>query len=298
MRHWFKNPKRVILTPMVFALALVIACGGAAPAADQPAAAAAKADAPAAAPDTPPKSNPHANVDASPAAAPPPARRYYGGVYAQVHCRSLRIGLARLDEDQVPRLWTTLRRGGLFFVPLVVLTAFLLAGYTPTMAAVWGTVSILAVAGLRKHSRVGPVGLFKALAETSYRMVPVAGACAAAGLVIAGITMTGLALKFAHVIYAITDAQLFPSLLIAAALTIVLGLGMPTPSAYVLAAVLLGPLLADLEVPVLSAHLFLLYYAVMSAITPPVAVAGVKLPAVVAWGLGLGARYFVLDRSI
>lgn len=202
-----------------------------------------------------------------------PALLYYVCVYAQVHFRSLKIGLARLDEDQIPGLWTTLRRGGLFFVPLVVLTVFLLAGYTPTMAAVWGTVSVLAVASLRKHSRVGPVKLFKALAETSYRMVPVAGACAAAGLVIAGITMTGLALKFAHVIYAITEAQLFPSLLIAAALTIVLGLGMPTPSAYILAAVLLGPLLADLEVPVLSAHMFLLYYAVMSAITPPVAVA-------------------------
>jgi TRAP transporter 4TM/12TM fusion protein len=206
-------------------------------------------------------------------AAVVPALLYYVCVYAQVHFRSLKIGLARLDEDQVPGLWPTLRRGGLFFVPLVVLTAFLLAGYTPTMAAVWGTVSILAVAGLRAHSRVGPAGLFKALAETSYRMVPVAGACAAAGLVIAGITMTGLALKFAHVIYAITDARLFPSLLIAAALTIVLGLGMPTPSAYILAAVLLGPLLADLNVAILSAHLFLLYYAVMSAITPPVAVA-------------------------
>jgi TRAP-type uncharacterized transport system fused permease subunit len=104
-------------------------------------------------------------------------------------------------------------------------------------------------------------------------MIPVAGACAAAGLVIGGITMTGLAAKFAHVVYGMTDAQVFPALLVAAALTIVLGLGMPTPSAYILAAMLMAPLLTQLHVPAMGGHLFLLYFAVMSAITPPVAVA-------------------------
>jgi len=111
------------------------------------------------------------------------------------------------------------------------------------------------------------------LAETAMRMVPVAGACAAAGLVIAGITMTGLSGKFAHVIYMITGAQVFPTLLLAAALTILLGMGMPTPSAYILAAVLIGPLLGPMHVDLLPGHMFLLYFAVMSALTPPVAVA-------------------------
>ena len=121
-----------------------------------------------------------------------PALLYYVSIYAQVHFRSLKMGLRSLDEDRIPRLGPTLRQGGLFFVPLVALTAGLLFGYTPTMVAVFGTVAVLAVAALRKKTRLGPSGLFKALAETSFRMVPVAGACAAAGLVIAGITMTGL----------------------------------------------------------------------------------------------------------
>ncbi len=129
------------------------------------------------------------------------------------------------------------------------------------------------MATLYAETRVGLLILYKALAETSIRMVPVAGATAAAGLVIAGITMTGLAAKFAHVVYAITDAQVFYTLLVAAALTIVLGMGMPTPSAYILAAVLIGPLLAQLKIDPLPGHLFLLYFAVMSALTPPVAVA-------------------------
>jgi TRAP-type uncharacterized transport system fused permease subunit len=104
-------------------------------------------------------------------------------------------------------------------------------------------------------------------------MIPVAGACAAAGLVTGGITMTGLAAKFGHIIYNITDAQLLPTLILSGLLTIVLGMGMPTPSAYILAAVLVGPLLTQLDIPTLAAHMFLLYYAVMSAVTPPVAVA-------------------------
>ncbi|MDP7602985.1 MAG: TRAP transporter fused permease subunit, partial [Alphaproteobacteria bacterium] len=202
-----------------------------------------------------------------------PALLYYVCVYSQVHFRSLKMGLRPLDDDQIPPFLETMKQGGLFFVPLVAITVALFNGYTPTMVAVFGTIAVLAVAMLKSKTRIGPVTMIKVLAETCYRMVPVAGACAAAGLIIGGITMTGLAAKFAHVIYLITEAQLFSSLLLAAALTIVLGLGMPTPSAYILAGVLMGPLLDDLGVPILAAHMFLLYYAVMSAITPPVAVA-------------------------
>lgn len=202
-----------------------------------------------------------------------PAILYYVCVYSQVHFRAVRMGMGGLDPDQIPRLLPTLKKGGLFLVPLVALTVALLKGYTPTMVAVFGSISVLAVAVLKKETRLGLLKIYKALAETSIRMIPVAGACAAAGLVIAGITMTGLSSKFAHVIYAITDAQVLWTLLIAAAVTIILGLGMPTPSAYILAAVLMGPLMVDLNIPDLPGHLFLLYFAVMSAITPPVAVA-------------------------
>ena len=202
-----------------------------------------------------------------------PAVLYYVCVYSQVHFRAIKMGYGSLDPERIPRLLPVLKQGGLFLVPLVALTAALIEGYTPTMVAVFGSAAVLAVAAVKKNTRIGIVLFYKALAETAMRMVPVAGACAAAGLVIAGITMTGLAAKFAHVIYAITDAQVFFTLVIAAALTIILGLGMPTPSAYILAAVLMGPVLVDLKIPDLPGHMFLLYFAVMSAITPPVAVA-------------------------
>jgi TRAP-type uncharacterized transport system fused permease subunit len=141
------------------------------------------------------------------------------------------------------------------------------------MVAVFGSVAVIVVSMFRRDTFLHPVKLWNALAETTYRMVAVAGATAAAGLVIAGITMTGLAAKFAHVVYAITSKDQILTMAVAGALCLILGLGMPTPSAYILAAVLIGPLMTEVGVNVLSGHLFLLYFAVMSAITPPVAVA-------------------------
>ncbi|MDH3240274.1 MAG: TRAP transporter fused permease subunit [Alphaproteobacteria bacterium] len=224
-----------------------------------------------------------------------PAMLYYICVYSQVHFRAVKMGFGGLDPERIPRMGPVLLRGGLFLVPLIVLTWFLLEGYTPTWVAVTGSAAVVVVAiayklidmfvqwrrgggsispaALAVQTGRGLVLFYKALAETSMRMVPVAGATAAAGLVIAGITMTGLAAKFAHVIYAITDAKVFSALAIAAGVTIVLGMGMPTPSAYILAAVLIGPLMTQLHIDPLPGHMFLLYFAVMSAITPPVAVA-------------------------
>jgi TRAP transporter 4TM/12TM fusion protein len=202
-----------------------------------------------------------------------PAVLYYIGVFSQVHFRAYRLGLGGLDRDQIPRFMATLRNGGLFIIPMAVLVWALLAGYTPTKVAVFGTVAVICVAAFRASTRIGLVTAYRVLAETATRMVPVAGACAAAGLVIAGITMTGLSGKFAHVVYMLTGAHVFPTLLLAAALTILLGMGMPTPSAYILAAVLIGPLLGPMHIDLLPGHMFLLYFAVMSALTPPVAVA-------------------------
>ena len=202
-----------------------------------------------------------------------PAILYYVSIYAQVHFNARRRGLKPLDPDRIPKLLTTLREGGLFFIPLIALTVALLQGYTPTYVAIVGSLVVLAVAMVRAKTRIGLRALANVLIETCYRMVPVAGATAAAGLIIAGITMTGLAGKFSHLVYGITDAQVFATLIIAAGLTIVLGLGMPTPSAYILAAALMEPVLAKLGLGTLQTHMFILYYAVMSALTPPVAVA-------------------------
>jgi len=206
-------------------------------------------------------------------AATIPAILYYISIYAQVHFSCLRQGFGRLDDDLIPTFMDTLKEGWLFVVPLTVLTVALIMGFTPTMVGIMGTVAVLAVSIFKASTRIGPIGLAKALSETCYRMAPVAGACAAAGLIIGGMTMTGLAGKFAHLVNGLTDGHMFLTLLVTAALTVVLGLGMPTPSAYILSAALMTPILSEIGVPTLPAHMFVFYYAVMSALTPPVAVA-------------------------
>ena len=209
-----------------------------------------------------------------------PAFLYYLSIYFLVHLRAQRDNLSALDEGQSTDLIATLKRGGLFIVPLIAITWALLDGYTPTYAAIYGLIAVFIVSLFRAESRMGPGDIIDVLAETSLRMVAVAGACAAAGLVIGGITMTGLASKLGHLVFLMAGSSEFLSLIIAAIITIVLGMGMPTPSAYILAAVLIGPVMKSLGIETLAAHLFLLYFAVMSALTPPVAVAAYAASAI------------------
>ena len=209
-----------------------------------------------------------------------PALLYYLPIYLQVHLRADRHSLRGIDDGSISPVLETLKDGGLFFVPLIVITWVLVEGYTPTYAAIYGTLAVMVIAMLKRSTRPTPGDVFEILAETTLRMVAVTGACAAAGLVIGGITMTGLASKFSHLVFLLSGANVFLSLVLAAFLTILLGLGMPTPSAYILAAVLVAPVMAALKIDLMAGHMFLLYFAVMSAITPPVAVAAYAASAI------------------
>lgn len=209
-----------------------------------------------------------------------PALLYYVPIYVQVHLRALRHNLRGVDRSEIPPLGEILRTGWLFLIPLVVISWSLLDGYTPTYSALYGLIAVLIVSSLRKSTRLTPKAVFEILSESSMRMVAVAGACAAAGLVIGGITMTGLASKFSSLVFLISGADIFASLIVAAVLTTLLGMGMPTPSAYILAAVLISPVMQRLGIEELAGHLFILYFAVMSALTPPVAVAAYAASAI------------------
>ncbi|KZY04292.1 C4-dicarboxylate ABC transporter [Sulfitobacter sp. HI0129] len=208
-----------------------------------------------------------------------PALLYYLGVFLQVHFRAVRDDL-RPSEDEVPTLASTFRVGWVFMIPIIGIVVALMAGYSPTFTAGIGVMGAVLAATLLKATRLSPWQIVEGLGETTLRILPVAGACAAAGLVIGGLSMTGLGMKAANVILTISGEQPAVTLVIAAVVTIILGLGMPTPSAYILAAVLVGPALAKLGYPILQSHMFLLYYAVLSALTPPIAVAALAAAAI------------------
>ena len=210
-----------------------------------------------------------------------PAILYYVGIIIQVHLRSVALDLPPLDASDVPTFAETMKQGWPFLLPLVGLVVLLAMGYSPTMVAVFSAGAVWVVSQFRKDTRLGLTATIEALSDTAIRMIGVTGACAAAGLVIGGITMTGLASKFSYIAFAFAGDNTMVILMLTAVVTIVLGLGMPTPSAYVLAAVLVGPTLVnDFGFQELNAHLFLLYFAVMSAMTPPVAVAAYAAAAI------------------
>lgn len=202
-----------------------------------------------------------------------PAVLNFTACYLQVHFRAERLGLVGLPANQIPSIKWVFKEGGQFLAPLVVITVALIMGYTPTLVAMIGTTSVVIISFLKRDTAMWPSKLYHALSTATMRMVPVAAACAAAGMIIGIIGLTGLAGKITRLIFTVTGEHLFFSLLLAMVVCIILGMGMPTPSAYVMAAVLVTPALTALGVDLLAAHLFILYFAVMSAITPPVAVA-------------------------
>ena len=206
-------------------------------------------------------------------AAVVPALLYYFGVFTQVHLRSDRLGMRGIAPEDIPSFRAIIRTSPVFVIPLAVIITFLVRGYSPTLAAVFGTLSVLLVSLFESPRSLLPKSVLTTLSVVTLRVVPITAACAAAGLVIGGLSITGLSGKFSGMIVLMTGGYMLPALFAAAAFTILLGMGMPTPSAFILASVLVGPVLRDLGMSVMTSNMFLLYYSALSAMTPPVAVA-------------------------
>lgn len=208
-----------------------------------------------------------------------PALLYYFGVFSQVHLRAVRHNLKPV-EGVVPTMRKTMSTGWVFLLPILIIIAALMRGYSPTLTAGIGAAAVVVAAAILPKTRMSLWQLVEALGETTLRILPVAGACAAAGLVIGGLSMTGLGMKAANLVIAVSGGDPFFTLVIAALISILLGLGMPTPSAYILSAVLVSPAMIQLGFPLLETHFFLLYYAILSALTPPIAVAAMAAAAI------------------
>lgn len=212
-------------------------------------------------------------------AAALPALLFYWSVFLQVHLRAIRTDMAPLGQiADAPgpagvREW-------LHLLPLVTLVVLLLTRYSPIRAAAAALALTLVISWIQPDRRLGPRALARLLVLAAERCLLVAAACAAAGVVIGVAAGTGLAGKLAGLVFQASGGAVLPALALTMLICILLGMGMPTPSAYVLTAVLAGPPLAILGLPTLSTHLFIVYFAVLSAVTPPVAVAAYAAAAV------------------
>lgn len=206
-------------------------------------------------------------------AAALPGIVYYLALGFMVHFRAKKEGLTGVDPSELPPLGKTLKEGFQFLIPLFVLVGLLAKGYTPSMTAIGGIVAVIIVSWFRQDTRMGLKKILKALEEGATQSVVITLSCAIAGTVINGLMITGLSGKIASMVLSIGGSSMFLALVITAALCILLGMGMPVAAAYALTASLAIPSLYELGVPTIAAHLFVVYYSTMSAITPPVAVA-------------------------
>jgi TRAP transporter 4TM/12TM fusion protein len=184
-----------------------------------------------------------------------------------------RLGLARDPEAGFALLRETLLRRGYLLLPLAALVGLLALGETPTRAAVLCLLAALALSPWRADTRVGPLGLAAVCRDTLVATLPVVAAVAAAGAVIGVLNLTGLGLMLSSAIVTASGSSLWLLLVLTALVSFVLGMGLPTSAAYLLLAVLVAPAMTRMGLPPLVAHMFIFYYGLVSAITPPVALA-------------------------
>ncbi len=203
-----------------------------------------------------------------------PALLYFLAVFIAVHFEAKRIGLKGLPRADLPAMGKVLRERGHQFLPLAIIIGVLVSGYSAPYAATCGLFSVIPVALMRKTTR----------SEISVRLVvdaiilgirnslQVAVACACSGLVIGIISLSGIGIEFTSFIIGMAQDTMLLALILTAIAGIILGMGLPTTPAYIVQVALLVPALIKLGVPLEAAHMFVFYFAILSAITPPVAI--------------------------
>jgi len=204
-----------------------------------------------------------------------PAILYYVAVFFSVHFKAKRVGLLGVPKSELPRLGAVLRERGHLFVPILIVFVGLIAGYSAPLCALVGTLACIPMALVRKTTRreITWKSVPEALEDGARNTLLVAMACACAGIVIGCVTITGLGISFTQFVVGLAREMLPLALVLTAIAGIVLGMGMPTTPAYIVMVSLLVPALVKLGAVTPAAHMFAFYFAILSAITPPVALA-------------------------
>jgi TRAP transporter 4TM/12TM fusion protein len=202
-----------------------------------------------------------------------PAVLYFTSVMMMVHFEAKKEGLRPIDKKDLPSFRKTLAGGGHLLIAVVALILFLARGYTEMMAAFWAILCLLLFSSLKKETRLNPVGFLSALEEGSRAAVTVGMACACAGIIIGSVYISGLGMKFAHILVMAAGGELWLTLLYVMIASIILGMGMPATAVYLTLVTIVVPALLELGVEPIAAHLFCFYFGCISAITPPVCLA-------------------------
>ncbi len=216
------------------------------------------------------------------AAALLPAMLYYLSVFVQVDLIAARDGIEVVDQD-VPGIREVLVSGWHLVLPFVILIGALFGLQTdPETAALYSAVSIIIVGAIRPYrgNRITLSGLVAVCVETGRSMVNLLLIVAAAGFIIGILNVTGLGFALTLMLVDSVGNNLVLILGISAVISIILGMGLPTSGVYVLLAALVAPAIVEAGVDPLAAHMFILYFGMMSMITPPIALAAFAASAI------------------
>ncbi|WP_274953281.1 TRAP transporter permease [Angelakisella massiliensis] len=203
-----------------------------------------------------------------------PALMYYLTLFKMVDLESVKYGLQGVPEEELPNLKESVAKGFKLFIPLAILLFLLLVVQTtPMLAAIYAMIAIIVCGFLDKNDRLTFQNIIDGFVEGGKSLPSVVAACACAGIVTGMFALTGLGLKFSDFIVSMGGSSIILSLLLSMIVCVILGMGLPTTASYIICATAIAPALVKIGVMPLAAHMFLLYFACISAITPPVAVA-------------------------
>lgn len=220
-----------------------------------------------------------------------PSIAFMSGLFILIHLYAKKHNIHPLNEVE-PQIKKDIAKHIHLLVGVIVLVVLVIKGYSMMRAATIASATLYVICLFRKDTRITLFKIIDAFESTAKQALTVAIPCALAGVIIGVIVNTGLGLRFSSIINAIAQNNLLVALLATMLMALVLGMGMPTSAAYIMASTLLCPTIVELGIPVLVAHFFVFYYANLSAITPPVALASYAAGGIVdtdMWRLGLEA---------
>ena len=204
-------------------------------------------------------------------AAAIPALLYYLGLFVQVDGYAAKCGLKGLPREELPPFWKTLKGGWPYFFVIIILCYFLLTLRREALAPFYASAVLIVVTFFKKETRLTWKAAVQIIVDCGKVIAQLVAILAAAGLIVGGLSVTGVALSFSReIVFAMGDNSLL--ILIFGALTsFVLGLGMTTTACYIFLAIVMVPALVNLGIDAMGAHLFVFYWGALSELTPPVA---------------------------
>ena len=200
-----------------------------------------------------------------------PAVLYFFSVILFVHFEAQKQGIWGLSKEELPNFGQTVKDGVHFIIPVGLLITVLVMNYSPMMAGFIAVLAVYFTALMRKQSRISFGTLIKTLEQGANNAIMVAVACAAAGIIVGIVNLTGTGLRFSSLIVSLSQGIPLLALLLVAFTSLLLGMGLPVTASYIVLIILAGPGLMDLGIPLLTAHMVVFWYSQDANVTPPVA---------------------------